>query len=40
MNNNKIKIISFFTGGGFLDMGFEEAGFEISWTNEIEEFVL
>lgn len=37
MNNNKIKIISFFTGGGFLDMGFEEAGFEISWTNEIDE---
>jgi DNA (cytosine-5)-methyltransferase 1 len=27
-------ILSFFTGGGFLDIGFEQAGFEILWTNE------
>ena len=38
-NNNEplissIPILSFFTGGGFLDMGFEEAGFDIAWTNE------
>ncbi len=26
-NENKIPIISFYSGGGFLDMGFEQAGF-------------
>ena len=30
-----IPIMSFFTGGGFLDIGFEQAGFDIVWTNEI-----
>lgn len=29
-----IPILSFFTGGGLLDIGFEKAGFEILWTNE------
>jgi len=29
-----IPVLSFFTGGGFLDIGFEEAGFDIVWTNE------
>lgn len=33
----KIPIISFYSGGGFMDMGFEMAGFEIVWTNEIDE---
>lgn len=33
---NKIPILSFYSGGGFLDMGFEQAGFEIVWTNEID----
>jgi DNA (cytosine-5)-methyltransferase 1 len=39
MNNhceNKIPILSFYSGGGFLDMGFEMAGFEIVWTNEVD----
>jgi DNA (cytosine-5)-methyltransferase 1 len=36
-NKNKIPILSFYSGGGFLDMGFEMAGFEIVWTNEIDE---
>ncbi|MBL7074668.1 DNA cytosine methyltransferase [candidate division KSB1 bacterium] len=40
MQNNQeqlfknIPILSFFTGAGFLDMGFEKAGFDIVWTNE------
>jgi DNA (cytosine-5)-methyltransferase 1 len=29
-----IPILSFFTGGGFLDIGFEQAGFKVVWTNE------
>lgn len=31
----RIPVLSFFTGGGFLDMGFEEVGFDIAWTNEV-----
>jgi DNA (cytosine-5)-methyltransferase 1 len=34
---NRIPILSFFAGGGFLDLGFESAGFEILWANEKEE---
>jgi len=34
MKSNKIPLLSFFTGGGFLDLGFEEAGFETIWSNE------
>jgi DNA (cytosine-5)-methyltransferase 1 len=33
---NKIPIVSLFTGGGFLDMGFEMAGFDIVWSNEYD----
>jgi DNA (cytosine-5)-methyltransferase 1 len=33
-NKNRVPILSFFSGGGFLDMGFEMAGFSIIWTNE------
>ena len=29
-----IPILSFFSGGGFLDLGFQQAGFEIVWANE------
>ena len=39
MNNhheNKIPILSFYSGGGFMDMGFEQAGFQIVWTNEYD----
>src|SRR5690606_28104616 len=32
-----IPILSFFSGGGFLDMGFEKAGFEVVFSNEIDE---
>lgn len=31
----KIPLLSFFTGGGFLDLGFERSGFKIAWTNEV-----
>jgi DNA (cytosine-5)-methyltransferase 1 len=35
-----IPVLSFFTGGGLLDIGFEQAGFDVVWTNEIvPEFV-
>lgn len=27
-------VLSFFTGGGFFDLGFKQAGFKICWTNE------
>lgn len=30
-----IPVLSFFTGGGFLDIGFEQAGFRTVWTNEV-----
>lgn len=33
---NRVKIISCFTGGGFMDIGFEQAGFETIWTNEVD----
>ena len=36
-HEHKIPILSFYSGGGFMDMGFEKAGFEIVWTNEIDE---
>ena len=39
MSNNsthKIPVLSFYSGGGFMDMGFEMAGFEIVWTNEFD----
>lgn len=29
-----IPLLSFFTGGGFLDMGFEQEGFRVVWMNE------
>ena len=35
-HEHKIPILSFYSGGGFMDMGFEQAGFEIVWTNEID----
>ena len=35
-NEYKIPILSFYSGGGFLDMGFEQAGFETVWSNEVD----
>ena len=31
---SKIPLLSFFSGGGFLDLGFEMAGFDVQWSNE------
>lgn len=36
-NYQKLKIFSFFSGSGFLDLGFEESGFEIELVNEFQE---
>jgi DNA (cytosine-5)-methyltransferase 1 len=36
IENNKIPVLSFYSGGGFFDLGFEMAGYEIVWTNEID----
>ena len=34
MEQRKFKIFSFFSGSGFLDLGFEMNGFEIEFVNE------
>ena len=36
---NKIKIISLFTGAGGLDLGFKKAGFDIIWANEFDKSI-
>ncbi|WP_288882968.1 DNA cytosine methyltransferase [Pedobacter panaciterrae] len=36
LKQNKIPVLSFFSGGGFLDMGFISAGLDVVWTNEID----
>ena len=34
--DEKMPIISFYSGGGFMDMGFEQAGFNVLWSNEYD----
>ena len=36
MSDTKLKIFSFFSGSGFLDLGFEKAGYEIELVNEFQ----
>ncbi len=36
MVNKQLKIFSFFSGSGFLDLGFERAGFDIELVNEFQ----
>lgn len=31
-----MKVVSFFSGAGGLDLGFEQAGFNIVWANEYD----
>lgn len=39
-HSSKHAIFSFFSGAGFLDLGFETSGFEVVFANEInKEFV-
>ena len=33
---DKIPVVSFFSGGGFMDMGFMNAGFQVVYANEYE----
>lgn len=34
-----MKLVSLFTGAGGLDLGFEEAGFEVVWANEFDKSI-
>jgi len=36
ISNNNMNIISFFAGAGGLDLGFERAGFNVTWANEYD----
>ncbi|WP_036713303.1 DNA cytosine methyltransferase [Paenibacillus ehimensis] len=36
LTTNVIPVLSFFTGAGFLDIGFVQAGFQVVWTNECD----
>lgn len=38
-NNEELKIASLFSGCGGLDLGFEKAGFRISWANEFDKAI-
>jgi DNA (cytosine-5)-methyltransferase 1 len=38
-NEEKFKIVSLFSGCGGLDLGFEKAGFEVSWANEFDKAI-
>lgn len=33
---NNVPILSFYSGGGFMDIGFEQEGFKIKWANEFD----
>mgnify|MGYP001025623104 CR=1 FL=1 len=37
MNINNLNIISFFSGAGFLDLGFENSGYKMAFVNEYNE---
>ena len=35
-SNDRFRVVSLFCGAGGLDLGFEQAGFEILWSNDID----
>ena len=37
IDETPVKLFSFFSGVGFLDLGFENAGFDIAFVNECDE---
>lgn len=37
VQKTEIPVLSFFTGAGFLDIGFKRAGFKIIWRNEVNQ---
>ena len=39
MATKKLKIVSLFSGAGGLDLGFEQAGFDITWANEFDKSI-
>ncbi len=39
MSKKKFKILSLFAGAGALDLGFENAGFEIIYANEYDKSI-
>lgn len=40
MKNNKVKVVSLFSGIGGLDQGFEKNGFEIVWANDFDKYAV
>ena len=38
-NEDRLKIVSLFTGCGGLDLGFEKAGFKVIWANEFDKTI-
>ena len=34
-----MRVVSFFAGCGGLDLGFEQAGFQVVWANELDQSV-
>ena len=38
MNDQKLKICSLFSGIGGIDLGFQQAGFDIAWANEFDKY--
>ena len=38
MNNKRITVGSMFAGIGGIDLGFQQAGFDIVWANEFDKY--